>query len=144
MSIAGWPVIAAVAISFAGHNVQAQWLWDRGAQVAANSGQTLIVGVGCSGSDPVFSVRFVDDDRFRTGMAIALFDDGDPLDMQMVNRGQQLNGTLSDSFGRNFLRLLRRARTLTLAVARAGQEQPAVDTISLRGSDTAIRSLDCQ
>ena len=125
-------------------SAQAQWTADSSMGVALGFGQALIVGVGCaSEAQPVVSVRFADDSSFSTGIVVASFDDGDPLDVELANRGQQLNGVASAGVGREFVRLLIRSGSLTLGVGRRGQELPVVDVISLRGSGSAIRSLSC-
>ena len=125
-------------------SAQAQWVADPGMGVAAGFGQALIVGVGCTAeARPVVSVRLADDSFFSTGIVVASFDDGDPLDVEFANRGQQLNGIASAGLGAEFVRLLMRSGSLTLGVVRRGQELPVVDVVSLRGSGNAIRSLPC-
>ena len=108
-------------------SVGAQWT-ARG-DVAAGFGETLIVAVGCSGTNP--------------GVVIAAFDDRDPLDLEFANRGQQLNAVVANGPGREFVQLLIRAGQLTVGVGRRGRSAPVVETISLRGSGAAIRSLAC-
>ena len=123
--------------------VHAQWTSDPAMGVAAGFGRTLIAGVGCDAGRPVLSVRFTDDGQFSSGVVVAVFDDGEPLDVEFANRGQQLNGTASSGVGAAFLRLLMQSSSVTLGVGRRGRSQPVVDAISLRGSSRAIRNLPC-
>jgi hypothetical protein len=133
-----WTLVATV---FWTVSVGAQWT-ARG-DVAAGFGETLIVAVGCSGTNPVATIRFVDDGNFASGVVIAAFDNRDPLDLEFANRGQQLNAVVANGPGRDFVQLLIRSGQLTVGVGRRGRSAPVVETISLRGSGAAIRSLAC-
>ena len=105
-----WTLVATV---FWTVSVGAQWT-ARG-DVAAGFGETLIVAVGCSGTNPVATIRFVDDGNFASGVVIAAFDNRDPLDLEFANRGQQLNAVVANGPGRDFLQL-----RVVLARARQG------------------------
>ena len=88
-------------------------------------------------------ITLVDDGNFASGVVIAAFDNRDPLDLEFANRGQQLNAVVANGPGRDFLQLLIRSGQLTVGVGRRGRSAPVVETISLRGSGAAIRSLAC-
>ncbi len=135
--------ILIVAMGVAAVPAFAQWQVSGDGRIALAAGRNLMVAVNCS-PGPVVSIRFTDDGVFAAGLVVAQFDTRqEPLDIAFTNQGQQLNGGGSAGAGREFIGLLRSANTVLLAVGRAGEALPVAETISLRGSGTAIGGLPC-
>ena len=130
-----------VALAFSTLKAAPQWSYSASQRVAAALGREVMLAVACTSAGPVISIHFRDDSRFGTGVVVASFDTGTTLDVEFANRGTQLNAVANNPAGRNFIRLLRRANTVTLAVGKGAS--PIADTVGLGGSSAALGRLPC-
>ena len=137
----GCATLVMVVLAFSTLKAAPQWSYSASQRAAGAVGREVVLGVACASAGPVISIRFRDDSRFGTGLVVASFDTGTTLDVEFANRGSQLNAVANNRAGRNFIRLLRSANTVTLAVGKG--DSPIADAVGLRGSSAAIGRLPC-
>ena len=130
-----------MALAFSTLKAAPQWSYRESQGLAAAVGREVILAVGCESAGPVISIRFLDDSRFGAGLVVASFDTGTTIDVEFANRGAQLNGVANNRVGRDFIRLLRSANTVTLGIVKSASV--ITDTVGLGGSSAAIGRVPC-